>query len=252
MGLERFRRNQESEKPHQRKVENIAALGSPAVERTVEHSEDSTPRYYHDERKQIIDLIESGGTPSMENGWSFVLEPRPVGLQDGHIPIRRFTEYFANRQVPIAAVDTNYFLHDAGHVPSYERLMAHAEFADLIAAAAQNSLADYELTDQFATAIDGFSDGTIAAFKKKPRSPFGEDYPAILTAQEETRMRGEELTLSMELAHMHLPTLFRLARGHELTEDDERFYDEIIYEFFVNQFESPHRRRAEKLAERNS
>ncbi len=70
--------------------------------------------------------------------FSFVIDTPERGRAQKDIRAKRFTDYLARRQVPIAPpYNRNYFGHDALHAIAYEDLFAMKPFADLVAGAAQ-------------------------------------------------------------------------------------------------------------------
>lgn len=108
--------------------------------------------------EQIRQIVASGNMPNLDNGFSFVTDQRPDNGQNKPIPPAEYTAYFSQRQIPVAPKDHMYHRHDVSHMPSYQDMFAHKDFADLVTTAASNSLASPELTSRFTGAIDRFGD----------------------------------------------------------------------------------------------
>lgn len=117
---------------------------------------------------QLKASIERGIMPGLAYGWTFVLDRRPPDEEDQPIPTQVYTAAFAARQIPMADTDHVYFMHDAGHVPSYQRMFGIKEFGDLVQRAASNAATDPELCKRFARAIDGLGDsaGSLESARK--------------------------------------------------------------------------------------
>jgi hypothetical protein len=108
---------------------------------------------------QIAETLEQDGTVYIANGFSFVVDRRPPGQENTDIPGDEFTQYFANDQIPFAASsDRKQHSHDKGHAASYEEMFQAGEMAEMVRAAATNSLASRELCSEFTGAMDGYGD----------------------------------------------------------------------------------------------
>lgn len=120
-------------------------------------------------------LLERGIMPSVGNGFSFVIDRRPAGSEDDYISARDYTRYFSNWQIPIADADHRLRDHDIAHVASYQTMFAIRAFANLVQAAAQNSLSDEDLCHRFTAAMDGFGDAMRNLDFERSRGPIYKD-----------------------------------------------------------------------------
>lgn len=113
---------------------------------------------YYDRLKQFKDMLGAGSMPPLANGFSFVIDTRPPGHETETIPSLEYTDYFRNRQIPIAESGHRYRSHDEFHGPNYQTLFADALFADLVHGAATKAHGDADLRKIFTAAIDQFGD----------------------------------------------------------------------------------------------
>jgi len=104
------------------------------------------------------ELLARGIMPRLDNGFSFVIDRRPVGHEQDRIPAEEYTTYLSKRQVPIADIDHEQRGHDESHIPSIQDMLAVGAFADATQASAANSLSNLELCKRFTNAMDGFGD----------------------------------------------------------------------------------------------
>lgn len=92
--------------------------------------------------------------PPVGNGFSFVMDQRPQGRENDHIPPEDYTRYFSQRQIPLAPKGHLLHDHDIGHVHSYQTIFAITDLANVIQTAATNSLASPELCQIFTSSMD--------------------------------------------------------------------------------------------------
>jgi hypothetical protein len=112
---------------------------------------------YSEEYNALVGAIEQGNPYSMENGFTFVVDHRPEGHEGDFISAEEYTQYFANRRIPITA-EGMLHSHDLGHARDYLRIFKDPLFADVVAGAAANSLGDPEECRKFTSATDKFGD----------------------------------------------------------------------------------------------
>jgi len=96
---------------------------------------------------------------SVANGFSFVPDYAPAGLEDDFIPAEEFTAYFMRGQIPYASAGANRG-HDFVHGPSYRELFHNQYFAQLIQASATVACSN-RLEHYFTGSIDKFGDAHI-------------------------------------------------------------------------------------------
>jgi len=109
-------------------------------------------------QEKVRRMLERGQMPSLDNGFSFVIDKRPAGHEDDYIPAEDYTRYFSNRKIPLADIGHKLRDHDIGHVSSYQKMFVYGVFADLVQTAASNALGYPDRCRQFAGAMDGFGD----------------------------------------------------------------------------------------------
>lgn len=113
---------------------------------------------------RVLEVLDSGVMPGVDNGWVFEEDTRPAGNEDGDIPSSEYTQYFANGKIPIAAAGHRRREHDAQHVTGYQRLFKSERFSHTVRSAAQNSVGDSGREKQFTGAINGLGDGYNQCF----------------------------------------------------------------------------------------
>lgn len=106
----------------------------------------------------IQSSVEAGRLPPLDNGFRFVIDTRPPGHENDAIPAERFTQYFADDQVPVADKGHRLRDHDQRHIPDYQKMFQSESFADLVRRAARNSVGDPNRCEQFTNTLDSLGD----------------------------------------------------------------------------------------------
>ena len=113
-----------------------------------------------EEYKALEAAISQGQPYTMDNGYTFVVDHRPDGHEFDYISAEEYTQYFADRQIPITAAGYLHS-HDMNHARDYLKLFKVSSFADLVAGAAQNALPDKDSCARFTRAMDKFGDAVF-------------------------------------------------------------------------------------------
>lgn len=113
-----------------------------------------------EEYKALEVAIGQGESYAMDNGYTFVVDHRPEGQEFDYISAEEYTQYFADRQIPVTAAGYLHS-HDMNHARDYLKLFKDPLFADLVAGAAQNALPDKDTCAQFTRAMDKFGDAVF-------------------------------------------------------------------------------------------
>lgn len=162
----------------------------------------------HDVYMQRYDFymttLSYGGQPAMGSGFRVETYTPPPGDTRGSIPARAFTEYFADKKVPVADKTTVVHTHDIGHMPGYEVLLENPVAAALVYSAARTAKEGSDANCRlFAGAIDELSVSlAIVAY----------DYQATPTSMGHIRKSLEELlTLASKNRPLHERYAWRAA-----------------------------------------
>src|SRR4051812_28189154 len=107
---------------------------------------------YAAEATACAQQIAAGIMPELPNGFTLVFDPveHDDPYFDGYVTAEQYTAHIASRQIVVALPGKPAHKHDVNHIPTYQRLLSHASYAELTQLAATNSVGDPALSELFA------------------------------------------------------------------------------------------------------